>query len=110
MTRIVETMVKQGRVAGAAAGGVEVYRGIPFAEAPRGAMRFARPVPRAPWRGVFDARAKAPAAPHLASSVGAVIGLSDDHQSEDCLHATVWTPASDARGRPVMVWIHGGGF
>ena len=55
---------------------------------------------------------RAPAAPHAASAVGEIIGLSDDLQDEDCLHASVWAPAGATRASrlPVMVWIHGGGF
>jgi para-nitrobenzyl esterase len=108
----VELQTSRGRVAGLSDGAVAVFRGIPFAEAPRGALRFAPPIPRARWSGVFDATKRAPAAPHAASAVGEIIGLTDDCQDEDCLHATVWRPlnATSSSRLPVMVWIHGGGF
>lgn len=101
---------RKGRVVGERVGPVDVFRGIPFAEAPKGALRFAPPIPRARWTGVRDATQRAPAGPHVPSAVGRVIGLTDDLQDEDCLHATVWTPSERQGLAPVMVWIHGGGF
>ncbi len=90
---------------------VRVFGGIPFAAPPRGALRFAPPSPPAPWTEPRDCTGVAPAAPHLATELGRAIGLATDHQSEDCLTATVWTPALErAASLPVMVWIHGGGF
>lgn len=105
-----EVETASGRVRGVRKGGVTVFWGIPYAEAPIGGLRFARPEPRRPWSGVFDATSPPPAAPHVPSEIGAVIGLSSEHQSEDCLHASVWAPDGEASGRPVMVWVHGGGF
>ncbi|HVH45819.1 MAG TPA: carboxylesterase family protein, partial [Labilithrix sp.] len=112
MNARVEIETRRGRVAGLSADGVTTFRGIPFAEAPRRALRFAPPVPRSRWSGVLDATRRAPAAPHVASAVGELIGLADDLQDEDCLHATVWAPAhaKSTSRLPVMVWIHGGGF
>lgn len=112
MSLRIEIETQRGRVAGRSAHGITVFRGIPFAEAPAGALRFAPPIPRSRWNGVLDATKRAPAAPHVASDVGEVIGLTDDFQREDCLHATLWMPAhATSRSRlPVMVWIHGGGF
>lgn len=108
----IEIETQRGRVVGLDDRGVTVYRGVPFAEAPRGALRFAPPVPRARWSGAFDATKRAPAAPHVASTIGEIIGLTDEFQDEDCLHATVWTPSHATRRSrlPVMVWIHGGSF
>jgi para-nitrobenzyl esterase len=99
-----------GDVVGLRADGVDTFRGIPYACAPVGPRRFARPERRPRFRDVFDARRRAPAAPHAASEVGAIVGLVDEYQDEDCLHATVWTPSIERRGLPVMVWIHGGAF
>jgi para-nitrobenzyl esterase len=100
-----------GPVRGKRSGAVRVFSGIPFAEAPRGALRFAAPTPPRAWSEPRDCTETAPAAPHRATELGRAIGLATDHQSEDCLTVTVWTPASDrAASRPVMVWIHGGGF
>ncbi|ALG09735.1 carboxylesterase family protein [Kibdelosporangium phytohabitans] len=88
-----------GRVAGARAGRLAVFRGVPFAQPPVGALRFASPRPPVHWDGVRDATKFAP------PSFQAVLPGS----SEDGLYANIWTP--DTRGsRPVLVYIHGGGW
>src|SRR5579884_3451573 len=91
---IVET--KYGKVEGTRQGAVAVWRGIPFAQAPVGALRFRPPQPPQPWAGVRPATEFGPACPQP--------------QAEDCLTLNVWSPAADGARRPVMVWIHGGGF
>lgn len=88
-----------GAVAGELAGGVRVFRGIPFAAPPVGTLRFRAPEPPAPWSGVRPARAFGPPC------------AQDGSPTEDCLYLNIWTPAratAGARPRPVMVWIHGG--
>jgi para-nitrobenzyl esterase len=82
------------------------FRGVPYAAPPVGSLRFAPPSPPAPWNGVRDAS-------HFASEcVQPVVsgGNVSIKGAEDCLYLDVWTPAPIASGRPVMVFIHGGGF
>ncbi|GAA3547238.1 carboxylesterase family protein [Amycolatopsis ultiminotia] len=88
---------------------VTVFRGIPYAAAPVGELRWRAPQPVAPWTGVRSAARfgpMCPQAPQDAASAGIELPLS-----EDCLHLNVWTAAESAADRlPVLVWIYGGGF
>ena len=90
--------------------GLVVYRGIPFAAPPVGALRFKAPQPAPSWTGVRDATefgAICPQSPVLAMMTGAAL----PETSEDCLFLNVWTAAGAGDDpRPVMVWIHGGGL
>ncbi|MET7574564.1 carboxylesterase family protein [Streptomyces sp. NPDC005492] len=95
-----------GPVRGAVHDGYRNFEGIPYAAPPVGDLRWAPPRPAAPWSGVRDATRPASACPQPA---GEVPGGSTD---EDCLHLNVTTPdgAGPSRPRPVIVWLHGGGF
>ncbi len=102
-----------GRLEGRDEGGLVVFRGIPYAAPPVGARRLRPPEPCPPWRGVRSASrfgASAPQGAAVARFIQAMIGVASVGQNEDCLTLNVWTPASDARRRPVLVWIHGGAF
>ncbi|MEW2067855.1 carboxylesterase family protein [Streptomyces sp. NPDC007346] len=102
----------QGTVRGAVAGGVAVFRGIPYAAAPVGAGRFRAPRPPEPWEGVRDAVAFGPTAPKRPYAPPLDRLLPDPEVAgEGWLNLNVWTPSPKpgATGLlPVLVWIHGG--
>ncbi|MGW6276892.1 carboxylesterase/lipase family protein [Kribbella sp. NPDC055071] len=97
-----------GLVKGATKDGIATFTKLPFAAAPVGVRRFAPPQPAAPWAGVLDATKPSPFCAQLdPEDPDALLPGS----SEDCLYADVYAPAAaSSRPRPVMVWIHGGGF
>src|SRR4051812_16329915 len=101
---------KAGALRGARENGLAVFRGVPYAAAPVGDLRFAPPQPVAPWRETRDATQDGPIPPQGRSRLAHVMGDFERPQSEDCLTLTVWTPAVDSKKRPVLVWIHGGAF
>ena len=108
MTSAVET--SGGRVEGTLKRGVQQFRGIPFAAAPVGELRFRPPRPVEPWAGTLDATRFGPQALQAASQLEAMFGGTPPPSSEDCLTLNVFTPSADGGRRPVMVWIHGGAF
>ena len=81
--------------------GVTVFRGIPFAAPPVGALRWKPPQPPIPWQGERAADTFGPACVQRRAAL----------MSEDCLYLNVWTKAESGQANfPVMVWIHGGGW
>ncbi len=95
-----------GKVSGLAQESLLVFRGIPYAAAPVGELRWREPRPAPAWQGERDASRFAPA---CVQQPGASLegGGSPGELDEDCLNLNVWTPGTTGR-RPVMVWIHGG--
>lgn len=91
-----------GRLAGVAAGPTLAFLGVPFAAPPTGRGRFRAPRPVAPWQGERDAVRVGPPAPQAPA-------YDLPTPSEDCLFLNVWTPALTGQ-RPVLVYLHGGGF
>jgi para-nitrobenzyl esterase len=108
MPLVVET--RTGVVRGRLDRGVTTFRGVPFARAPIGALRFAPPQPAEPWPGVRDCSEPAAAAPQNPSRFAALRGPLAEKQSEDCLTLDLWTAGFDGVPRAVLVFVHGGDF
>lgn len=96
-----------GKVAGVLCKGAHVFWGIPYAAPANGNRRFKPPAPPLPWSGIKDCRHVGTIAPQNVGGQGSSTTLV---QSEDCLHLNVWTSGSDKELKPVLVFIHGGGF
>ena len=113
-TAIVETAY--GKAAGYIDHGVYVYKGIPYGASTAGAGRFKAPQPPKPWTGVRSSRGFGPQAPQAYRSVwendeeAFVFQWDYGYASEDCLRLNVWTPALDGKKRPVLLYLHGGGY
>lgn len=103
----VEVETVNGRVRGGTARGALSFKGIPYAGPLSGEGRFRAPPPVNPWTGVFDATKLGPPA---IQKPNATYGEQEPAKSEDCAVLNVWTPAADGKKRPVMVYLHGGGF
>lgn len=103
----VAVKIDTGALSGRQASDINIFKGIPYAAPPVGDLRWRAPRPAAAWTGVreadrfgFDCMQNKP---------GWDATQSKEPTSEDCLTLNVWAPAA-AKGAPVMVWIHGGGY
>ena len=99
-----------GTLQGGMEHGCAVFRGVPYAAPPTGALRFQPAQPAHGWAGVRDAAAHGPIAPQNPSDLRHFMGEIERPQSEDCLTLTIWTPAVDSKPRAVLLWLHGGAF
>ena len=89
-------------------GGLHVFRGVRYGAPPVGQLRFKPPHRPAPWTKVADAYEYGARAMQAEGGFGGDVDMPK--MSEDCLFLNVWTPGLDGKKRPVMVWLHGGGF
>jgi len=96
-----------GAVRGTAEGNLHVFRGIPFAQPPVGALRWRAPVPLARWKGVRAATEFGAACHQPPPRLSNIYVGKPMPMSEDCLTLNIWAPAN-ANKAPVFVWIYGG--
>ena len=105
-----------GKVQGVILRGIVQYRGIPYGADTSGKNRFMPPQPPESWDDVRPAVWWGNSAPqNMDNRYGNQWASFVDHWnyddvSEDCLRLNIWTPATDAGRRPVLVWLHGGGY
>jgi len=111
--KLTTVQTASGPVAGYVDDGVFIYKGIPYAKA----ERFAPAVDPDPWTDVRPSRAYGPTAPAPArvgwwsDDQAFTMHWDDGFHDEDCLRVNIWTGGvNDGKKRPVMVWLHGGGF
>ena len=113
-TAVAET--ESGKVRGFVHRGVCTFRGIPYGAPTSRARRFMPPAKPAPWEDVRSSLTYGYVSPQEPRTIwdhdelAFVYQWDDGFQHEDCLRLNIWTPALDRRKRPVMVWLHGGGF
>lgn len=107
------TNTASGKVRGYINDGIFTYKGIPYAQA----KRFEAPQAPKPWEDIKSSMTYGPVAPlmnpvtSVADESEFVFNHSWGYTSEDCLRINVWTPSiSDGKQRPVLFWIHGGGY
>jgi para-nitrobenzyl esterase len=104
----VKVKTSSGALIGERSGDIHVFKGVPYAQPPVGALRWASPQP-IQWQGERQATQFAlpclqTTSPDGRPNGGGVSGPS----SEDCLYLNIWAPAK-ARNAPVLLWIYGGG-
>lgn len=106
---------RYGNVKGYAEEGIRIFKGIPFAAPPVGALRWKAPQPPASWTGIKKCTAFS-ASPIQSSPVPFSCWTEEfiappSPLSEDCLYLNIWSGAKSSKEkRPVFVWIYGGGF
>ncbi len=106
-TAVVDT--DKGKVRGYFYDDMYIFKGIPYARA----KRFHAPEPLEPWEGVFQATSYGCVCPLLdLPKPGGELMVPHRYwvMDEDCQNRNIWSPGLDGEKRPVMVWLHGGGF
>lgn len=104
------TGLLRGIIVPTTVGRARAFVGVPFAEPALGKVRFKKPLPKQPWKGIFDATSYPPMCPQPALEFNNYYVVKQtDPKSEDCLFLNVFTPIENStRLTPVVVYIHGG--
>jgi len=102
-TKIIE--IKYGRIQGYIEQGIKIFKGIPYSSPPVGNLRFKPPIPPKQWNDVRSTTEFSPICPQPPSEKELF-----EQDEANSLTLNIWTPELDSEKRPVMFWIHGGGF
>jgi para-nitrobenzyl esterase len=105
-----EIETRLGRVRGFDSGGVRNFLSLPYAAPPIGVRRWMPPEPASPWTGTLDATRHPNKSWQMPFPSTLNPRLTDAKMSEDMLYLNIHTPAADDARRPVLVYIHGGGY
>jgi len=105
---VIETEL--GKIEGYTENGLDIFKGIPYAEPPIGEFRFAPPQKKESWEGILDATKFGPRAIQGYTELEKIFPLAGQDSEADCLSLNIWTPSCDNDKRPVMMWIHGGAY
>lgn len=106
---------QDGKIEGYSDNGIQIYKGIPFAQPPVGELRWKAPQPVLPWEGIKECKEFGPSPvqnkpePFLCWTEEFI--AKPEPLNEDCLYLNIWSPAEKADKKlPVFVWIYGGGL
>lgn len=109
--------IESGKIAGAVFRGIYAFKGIPYGATTAGENRFQPPKKPDTWSGIRSCRSYGAVCPQDKGTgrqndeEAFLFQWCDSYEGEDCLRVNVWTPGlNDGKKRPVMVWLHGGGF
>lgn len=105
----VELVTPAGRARGTVVDGLVRFRGVPYAAAPTGDLRFAAPAPHPGWSGVRDAVEPGPT-PLLPPMSETSSIPEPPTPGDEILNVSITAPAAPAEPLPVYVWVHGGGY
>ncbi len=106
-----QIQTQNGLMIGKSEDGAMVFRGVPFAQPPIGALRWQAAQPVKPWTGTLNATKFGPGClqkTKMTAADKAASGSAPKSVSEDCLTLNIWAPAKADHPLPVMVWLHGG--
>lgn len=104
-----KVQTRSGVLEGTTEGDLRIFKGIPFAQPPVGALRWKEPQPVAKWQGVREATRFAPRC--MQRPLFSDMMFRSNGVSEDCLYLNVWTPAKSGNAKlPVLVYFYGGGY
>ena len=107
-TQIIET--HYGKIQGNVNNGINIFKGIPYAEPPTNKLRFEPPHEKESWNDVLVAEKFGVSSFQGPDATEGLFGQLTEQQEDNCLTLNIWTPGTDDEKRPVMLWIHGGGF
>jgi len=110
---VVQTTISAGTLLGKRLNGIDIYKGVSYAQPPVNDLRFEKPQPVIPWHGTREAFSPGASAPQLSASyprldMPPIVG-NGWQKGSDYLTLNIWAP-TNAVNCPVMVWIHGGAF